>query len=378
MNMEKSIVALAIMVIISVAMSAGTFAYIMSLSRDIANLSQSLTTISESLASISASLENLTGIKPTPTPTFTPVTIPMGYRLTETTITLVKGGFLEKYGIIPILVPYASGVEMRDGVIVGDIAFGELGTGPTITAMTKATPDDIVILGVYEAGGEKYSVVVRADSPYQSFDDLLGKIIAIKVGSGCYTAFLRYIIYRGWTLDDFQVVDIGEAEALSALEAGSVDAVIYWEPIPTVLVAKGIGRRLMDFGPECGIQVYNPVYLVANKKWVQEHRDATIRFLAAFIESQYFLRDHPEAAARIVYETLKAEGIEVYSAEVYKESLQRHEYPTFVSEEIMNDTDIVAEFLYEQGKIDVLPDIRQYVDNTYIQEALSLVEAMSK
>jgi len=82
-------------------------------------------TISESLASISASLENLTGIKPTPTPTFTPVTIPIGYRLTETTITLVKGGFLEKYGIIPTLVPYASGVEMRDGVIVGDIAFGE-------------------------------------------------------------------------------------------------------------------------------------------------------------------------------------------------------------------------------------------------------------
>ena len=374
--MEKPFVVLTLLVLIATATSVGTLVYVINMSGNIADLSQRVDTISGNVASISKSLENVTGVKPKPT--FTKVTIPIGYRLTETTIVLVKGGFLEKYGIIPVLIPYASGVEMRDGVIVGDIAFGELGTGPTITAMTKASPDDIVLLAVTEAGGDKYSVVVRKDSPYQSFDDLLGKIIAIKVGSGCYTAFLRYIDHKGWSLDDFQVVDVGEAEALSALEAGSVDAVVYWEPIPSVLEAKGIARRLMSFGPECGIKVYNPVYLGANKKWVQENREAAIRFLAAFIESQYFLKEHPGAAARIVYETLKAEGIEVYSAKVYEESLKHHQYPIFINDEIMDDTNMVSKFLYDQGKIDVLPDVRKYVDTSYIEEALALMQSMSE
>lgn len=367
--MEKAMMALMIIVLISVVFSAGTMFSLITLHNDV---SQQLSSLSDSVNRLNQYLENMTGVV-----TFSPISIPIGYRLTETTIVLVKGGFLEKYGITPILIPYASGVEMRDGVIAGDVAFGEIGVMPAITAMTLVPPTQIVLLGVYESGGEKYAVMVRKDSTYTSFADLLGKIIGIKIGSGCYSAFLRYIDLKGWKLTDFQIRDLGEAEAISALAAGSVDAVVYWEPIVSVLEEQGVARRLMTFSyEETGLHIENPIVLMAHRPWVEKNKDATIRFLAAFIEAMTFCRENTAAAAQLVYNTMKAEGVTTYSVEIYKKSMSRRSYPIYFNEYLIEDMKYVAQFLYNQGSIKLVPNIEEYIDVTYIEEATVLVERL--
>lgn len=375
--MEKVLIVLTIIISVLAATTIGTMAYTIALHNDVADLSLKLSSLSDSVDRLNSYLENITGAPSVPK--FLPVNIPIGYRLTETTIVLVKGGFLEKYAITPILIPYASGVEMRDGVIAGDIIFGEIGVMPAITAMTLVSPTEIVLLGVYESGGEKYAVVVHKDSPYQSFSDLLGKVIGIKIGSGCYSAFLRYIGLKGWKLEDFQIRDVGEAEAISALVAGSIDAVIYWEPIPSVLEEQGVARRLMTFSyEETGLHIENPIVLMAYRPWIVRNKDATIRFLAAFIEAMTFCRENTAAAAQLVFSTMKAEGVQTYSAEIYKKSMSRRSYPIYFNDYLIEDMRYVAEFLYNRGNIKSIPNIQEYIDDTYIHEAATLVEQLRK
>jgi len=317
-----------------------------------------------------------TATSPTAGEKYPTATIKLGYRLTDTTILVTETDFMKKYGIQFELVPYASGVEMRDGILAGDVVIGELGTGPVIWAMTHVTPDDLLIVGTTEQGGEKYRVVVPVDSPVKSFDELVGKKIGIKIGSGCYTAFLRYIAAKGWTVEDFDLLNVGELEAISAMEQKSVDAVIMWEPIPAVLCSKGIARELMNFGSGEGgqnlVKICNPVYWGVSAKWAKENPDLVSRFLAGYIELCYWVYDHPDEAARIIYNTYVRRGVEVEAPEIYKLSIEHeHLYP-WLPDYLAEDTKMVAGYLVQFGKADFVPDVKSFIDKSYLEKASEL------
>ncbi len=203
------------------------------------------------------------------------------YRLTPQNIIFIDGKYPQRYGITVKPILFKTGIEARDGLIAGAIDVGELGVTPAITALARSQKD-LAIVAVSSFGGGKYRVVVPKNSPIKSMDALRGKKLAIKVGSGNYTAFLMWAKAKGYDIKDFQINDVGDTEAMSAMEAGSVDAVIYWEPIPAILVAKGMAREIFNFD---GF-VQNPVYLVARRDWLKKSPQAATHLLAAWIEAQ--------------------------------------------------------------------------------------------
>ncbi|MBC7077161.1 MAG: ABC transporter substrate-binding protein, partial [Synergistales bacterium] len=170
------------------------------------------------------------------------VTIRWSDRLTPQGILFKGGGYPEKYGLKLDSKLFPTGTEIRDALISGDLDIGELGITPMLTGLVRA-PGKLCAVGVSSFGGGKYSVVVRKDSKYENMKDLVGKKLAVKVGSGCYTAFLLWAKSQGLTEKDFQILDMGDVDAMAALETKSVDAVVYWEPIPSLLIAKGLARE---------------------------------------------------------------------------------------------------------------------------------------
>lgn len=227
------------------------------------------------------------------------------YRLTNTSIAVTDTDLAARYGLKIEPVKLSTGVEANEAILTGAVDVAELGITPFVTSLSRSS--DLVAIGVANSGGGLYRTVVRIDSPYQSMDDLRGKKIAIRVGSGNYSAFLTYIGQRGWKETDFQIVNSGDQEAIAALSAGSVDAVIYWEPIVSVLIAKGIARPIFSFK---GV-VENPIFLVANRKSLARSPRAFAKFVAAYMDGQDLLTNDVPAAAALVTSVMSRAGQQI-------------------------------------------------------------------
>ncbi|MEW6046108.1 MAG: ABC transporter substrate-binding protein [Bacillota bacterium] len=294
-------------------------------------------------------------------------TVRWSYRLTPEDIVFTKGKFAERYGVTVQSVLFATGIEARDALIAGAIDVAELGVSPAVTALARAGRNLVIIAGD-EYGGGKYRVVVPKGSPIKTVDELRGKKVAIKVGSGNYTAFLQWVQSRGYNIKDFQIVDVGDADAVAAMESRSVDAVIYWEPIPAILVAKGIAREIFDFEG----YVTNPVWVVARREWVEKNPDLVARFLAGWIEALAFMTEKPAEAAEIISKALAERGIDI-PATAYTQALKHDRYEPWLHPFLIRDTIEVHRFLVRENRAPANIDWKVAFDPRPLAQAMQLV-----
>ncbi|KAA0596064.1 ABC-type nitrate/sulfonate/bicarbonate transport system substrate-binding protein [Azospirillum lipoferum] len=288
------------------------------------------------------------------------------YRLTNTSIVVTDTDFAERYGVKIEPVKLSTGVEANEAILTGAIDVAEVGITPFVTLLSRSS--DVVAIGVVSSGGGIYRTVVRTDAPYQSMDDLRGKKIAIRVGSGNYSAFLTYITQRGWKETDFQLVNSGDQEAIAALTAGSVDAVIYWEPIVSVLIAKGIARPIFSFK---GV-VDNPVFLVANRKTLSRSPKAFAKFVAAFMDGQEFLTNDVPAAAALVTKVMNRAGQQIDSKAI-EMSIPSADYRIDLTNSVRGDAQANFQLLKKAGKLrGAEPDWAIAFDSSAIEAARQL------
>lgn len=299
----------------------------------------------------------------------TQYTVKWTYRLTPQNIVFFDGKFPEKYGINIKQVSLPTGTEARDALLAGEVDVAELGVTPALTALVKS-PNSLAIIGSSSFGGGKYRVVVKKNSPIQSMDQLVGKKIAVKVGSGCYTAFLMWVNNKGYDIKQFSCADMGDTDAMAALESNSVDAVVYWEPIPSILIAKGLAREIFNFD---GL-VENPVYLVANRTWLVNNPEAAIRLMAAWVETDHFIMFKPAEAAKISSEALSKKGINI-SAEAYMNSFAHERYEPWIYPALVEETKQTFKFLKENNKISGEIDWSKAIQVQYLTDAYKMVMA---
>ena len=272
--------------------------------------------------------------------------IKFGYRLTMTSMVFMQGKYWNPYGIELDAKLFSTGIEMREGVITGKVNLGEVGITPTSVALTKSGKD-LYVVGVGEYGGGKYRMMVKNDSPYKSIEDLVGKRVAIKIGSGCYVAFLLYLDKHGLTEKQFKILNAGDTESIAAMEQGSVEAVIYWEPIPSVLEAKGLARELANFSDV----VRNPVFMLTQRKFADNNRDVLLKALAAFSDAQDLIMNDRNKAAGLVVDILSAHGQKAMGRDIYARAMSHSTYTMPMKPMLIDDLKENWQTLNKKGKI---------------------------
>ncbi len=287
-------------------------------------------------------------------------------RLTPQGILFKGGRYAQKYGLDVKYAMFPSGIEIRDALISGDIDIGEVGITPALTGLARAA-DKMIIVGVSSFGGGKYEVIVGKNSPYKDIKDLVGKKIAVKVGSGCHTAFLLWAKSQGLNAEkDFQLLDMGDVDSMAALETKSVDAVVYWEPIPALLISKGIGREIFNFA---GL-VNNPVYLMARRDFAEKNPEAVARFLAAWQDTNQMMVFNLKGAAQISSKELSSQGIAV-PPEAYAIALTKETYEIWLYPDLIKETQGLFSSLQADNKIakDAKIDWQQVIKPEYAARA---------
>jgi TRAP transporter TAXI family solute receptor len=116
--------------------------------------------------------------------------------------------------------------ELDMGVVQSDVQYNALnGVGEEFK--DQGAFEDL--RAVFSVHPEPFTVLARADSGIETFDDLKGKRVNVgNPGSGQRATMEVLMEKKGWTMDDFQLAsELKSAEQSQALSDNNVDAIVF-------------------------------------------------------------------------------------------------------------------------------------------------------
>lgn len=251
----------------------------------------------------------------------------------------------EQAGISVDHVLFSSGSENNQALISGQIDVN-CGSDSKTAALFDVLSDKAVVLAVIQKG-DRYATVVSPDSGYQSWQDLKGKTVATRLGSGAEQVLRRFFLQEeGLSWEDFNWVNMKTENMIAGLQAGTIEAFTVWEPTPSIAEAQATGRVLRTYGDISQV----PVSLHTTKAYAAEHRDVLVRFLSAHLVKARLIKENPMLAAESASKAAADRGQKV-SAEAFLSMFKRIDFELDVTEEVKTAHQDTVDFLKEQGKI---------------------------
>jgi len=261
-------------------------------------------------------------------------------------------------------VRFPSGGEAFEALLAGDVNVSNGGSGRLITVAAQR-PDAVSIIAKWQYGGSRYSLLLPKDSDISGPADFKGKTVAVDTGSGAFTLFQVWLEQNGLSPDDVRIIETEVDSIGAALQAGSADVGIAWEPTASLLVEKDLVERFTTL-EEAG---QSPNFLIADKEWAEQNRDAVVKFLEAAVEVGELIAEDPEAAGEMAAEVSREEGVQV-PANALAEALRHIQMEPAIDQASLDELGLLAQEMVDQQMIPQVPDFEPMVDSSYLDEAL--------
>jgi NitT/TauT family transport system substrate-binding protein len=167
---------------------------------------------------------------------------------------------------------YSGWPEIKESLMAGRIQAGYMLAPLVMDLADKGIPVKIVSLG-HRSGAV---IMVRTESPYQTFQQLAGKRIAIPSRFAVDFLFLRKMLKEeDMTPEQFEIVEMPPPDMPAALYADAVDAYCTGEPFGAAAQSAGYARPLRmtrDEWPKyiCCVLTVREELIAANPVLVQD------------------------------------------------------------------------------------------------------------
>lgn len=213
------------------------------------------------------------------------------------TIVAKSKGIFEQHGLDISVSNFTSGKQCLDTVIGGGADIATTAEAP-VTASAMANQPIAFVAGM-EYSDLKTVTAVKAG--IKSRADLRGKKIGFTAGTGSevYTAVL--LKSAGLTPADVTLVNLRPQEMLPALAAGSIDAFDTWEP-HIANAKKALGEAVVVLDTK---GIYSETFnIVVMRAYLDANAALVGKFIAALIETETWVKAHPEEAIVAVAEAV--------------------------------------------------------------------------
>lgn len=195
--------------------------------------------------------------------------IHIGYQKYGTLNVIKAEGSFEKSlaarGISVTWILFPAGPQLLEALNAGSIDFGNAGEAPPVFA--QAAGVNLVYFGNQPPFPKGEAVLVKKDSPIQKVSDLKGKRIAFNRGSNVHFFLVKLLEKNGLEVNEITPVYLTPADAWAALEGGSIDAWVIWDPYMTAAIDRSGARILQDAE---GIAA-NREFFLADRRFAQAH-----------------------------------------------------------------------------------------------------------
>ncbi len=250
-------------------------------------------------ASIAGCTSPSPSVSPTAAPPKTKDTVNIGYLITDHDAPLYIAktkGFLEKYGMNVKLANFNSGPEIMTQIAGGSIDIGIAGVPPVILAYDK-DPTVKIIAAVHKNGS---GLFVKKGSGLTKFTDLKGKKIGYPGPGSIQDIMVRQLCKDNNVsyANDLTMSKLPAGQWIGSVDAGTVEAVIAWEPYVTMAEMQGIGEVILRSeeimpGHPCDS-------VVTTQKMISDYPDSVMAFLKAHKDAVELISSNPQEAAQIV------------------------------------------------------------------------------
>lgn len=251
---------------------------------------------------------------------------------------------------------FTSGPPQIEAATAGKIDFAITGNTPPIFG--AASGAKVKVVSAYNGGGVGDQLLVHADSPIQSINDLRGKTILVGKGSSAHGNVLGQLDKAGLTPADVNLVFLQPADALSAFKNGDGDVWAIWDPF-TAQAEQQLDVRSIAQAKD-----------VTNGYWFGVASDAALAdakrntaladLLVRFEKAARWAQANPEewAAAYAAAVDLDPEVATVSQGRSLR-------LPTALTDDVVASEQKLADLFAASAQIAASPDFGNWVDRRY-------------
>lgn len=276
-------------------------------------------------------------------------------------------GFFKKHGADVKLVWFANYTDSISALSSGQLDANSQTWSDTLGPLAKGVALKAILVNDNSAGND--AVLVKPS--IKSFAELKGKTVALEQYSVSHFVLATALARNGLSQKDVKVVNLAAGDAAAAFLAGRVDAAVVWNPWVDQIAASGKGKALFTSKDMPGLI---PDLLVAQAKSIQTKRKDFIGMIKAWMDTEAFIRTHPDEAARIMAKVVSLK------ADEYKVSLAGTQFfDAAANAEALGDAGqaksligvgpTIGKFLAENKLIEGKPDFASGVDASLFIEA---------
>jgi ABC-type nitrate/sulfonate/bicarbonate transport system substrate-binding protein len=203
----------------------------------------------------------------------------------------------------------------------------------------------------------------------KSVADLRGQTIHItpSVQSASGMAAAKLLEKDGLKLSDVKTQDwTDQPKMVQAFEAGSAD--IMWALEPALSSLQRKGAHLIGSGSEV-LPGSPALAIVANRKWVEANPDATVDYLAAYLQGVKYVNDGLESGWSSNADTL---DVLSESTGMPVEGLKGIAFSEFPADGKVDPKAVeeIVNFMRDLGSVKTVVDPNTYIDQSYLDKAL--------
>ncbi|HEU5161390.1 MAG TPA: ABC transporter substrate-binding protein [Streptosporangiaceae bacterium] len=241
-------------------------------------------------------------------------TVTLGYfpNITHATALVgVQKGLFAKHlggGVKLKTATFNAGPAAVEAIFSGAVDASYVGPNPSINAWAKSHGKAIKIISGAASGGA--ALVVKPS--ITSVPGLRGKKIATPQLGNTQDVALRYWLKQQGLRTtkegggDVNIVPQDNAQTVQTFEQGTIDGAWVPEPYASRLIIEGNGRKLVDEKTLWPGGRFVVTDLVVRTDFMREHPDLVKRLLAASVEANAHINEHPADAARTANDALRA------------------------------------------------------------------------
>jgi len=207
----------------------------------------------------------------------------------------IDEGFFEEEGLNVTTQFAAGGSALVPALIAGDVQFSFASAAQTVPALSEGLP--IRVVAPAATSGENQSLIVSADSPFTSVEDLAGKRIGVVLVNSLADFLTRGTFEEaGLAATDFEPLEIAYPDAFAALEAGRTDAAFISEPFQTTAVQAGARIIAYPFLEVNGGDPLVSTEWITTNQYAESNPDVVERFERAILKANAYASENEQAA----------------------------------------------------------------------------------
>ena len=210
-----------------------------------------------------------------------------------------KGFFEEEFAKDNIKIHTEIFAKMGPAIIeamsTGDVDLSIVGVFPVVNANNAGNKIIILASGNYTEDG--FRLVVGPEATITSVEELNGLKIGVPFGTAEHQITLQLLEKHGLTTDQVELVNLQQADALTALLGKEIDAALFNSG--TLSAAENAGAKTIATNKEVGL-IVNPV--IGKKEFVEANPEITSRFLKVLDKTAKWIDENEDETVKIAAE----------------------------------------------------------------------------